>query len=59
MLLYPADALPDMADHSHEPDPEKRVTAPMQAFGGREVGVGVAVLLVGLLLAYVVPALAI
>jgi hypothetical protein len=44
-----------MDDHSHEPDPDKRVTAPMQEFGGREVGVGAAVTLVGLLLAYAVP----
>lgn len=48
-----------MDDHSHDPDPDpdERVTAPMQEFGGREVGVGAAVTLVGLLLAYVVPAL--
>lgn len=46
-----------MADHSQEPDPDARVTAPMQEFGGREVGIGVAVLLVGLVIAYVVPAL--
>ncbi|MFC5277164.1 SKN1/KRE6 family beta-glucan synthesis-associated protein [Halorubrum rubrum] len=48
-----------MDDHSHEPDPEKRVTAPMQEFGGREVGIGAAVTLIGLLLAYVLPALVI
>ncbi len=46
-----------MADHSHEPDPDARVTAPMQEFGGREVGIGAAVLLVGLLIAYVIPTL--
>ncbi|WP_200840282.1 hypothetical protein [Halorubrum sp. JWXQ-INN 858] len=46
-----------MADHSHEPDPDARVTSPMQEFGGREVGIGVAVLLVGLVVAYVVPTL--
>ncbi len=44
-----------MDDHSHESDPDERVTAPMQAFGGREVGVGAAVTLVGLLIAYVLP----
>ncbi|GAB7089760.1 hypothetical protein JCM18237_00310 [Halorubrum luteum] len=44
-----------MADHDHEPDPDARVTAPMQEFGGREVGIGVAVLLVGLVIAYAVP----
>ncbi|WP_176696596.1 DUF7550 family protein [Haloparvum sedimenti] len=46
-----------MADHSHEPDPDKRVTAPMQEFGGREVGIGLVVLLVGLTVAYGVPLL--
>lgn len=49
-----------MADHSHEADhsqdPDARVTSPMQEFGGREVGIGAVVLLVGLLIAYVVPA---
>ena len=45
-----------MDDHSHEPDPDTRVTAPMQEFGSREVGIGAAVTLLGLLLAYVVPA---
>ena len=46
-----------MADHDHEPDPDARVTSPMQEFGGREVGIGVAVLLVGLVIAYAVPLL--
>ncbi len=46
-----------MADHSHEPDPDERVTAPMQEFGGREVGIGLAVLFVGLAVAYGVPLL--
>jgi len=43
-----------MDDHS-EPDPDKRVTASMQEFGSREVGIGAAVTLVGLLVAYVLP----
>lgn len=47
-----------MDDHSHEPDPDARVTAPMQEFGGREVGIGAAVTLVGLLIAYAIPFLA-
>lgn len=55
--MCPPVRLTDMDDHSHEPDPDERVTAPMQEFGGREVGIGAAVTLVGLLLAYVVPAL--
>ena len=54
-FLYPAVAHDGMDDHSHEPDPDKRVTSPMQEFGGREVGIGAAVTLVGLLLAYAIP----
>mgnify|MGYP006426961177 CR=1 FL=1 len=46
-----------MDNHPHEPDRDERVTAPMQAFGSREVAVGAAVALVGLLIAYVLPAL--
>jgi len=46
-----------MDDHSHEPDPDARVTSPMQEFGSREVGIGAAVTLVGLLIAYVIPLL--
>ncbi len=45
-----------MADHSHEPDPDARVTAPMQEFSGREAAIGAAVLLVGLVIAYAIPA---
>ena len=45
-----------MDDHAHEPDPDARVTAPMQEFGSREVGIGAVMTLLGLLLAYVVPA---
>ncbi|WP_180271756.1 DUF7550 family protein [Halorubrum persicum] len=47
-----------MDDHSREPDPDERVTSPMQGFGSREVGIGAAVALVGLLVAYTVPFLA-
>lgn len=46
-----------MADHSHEPAEDARVTSPMQEFGGREVGVGVAVLVAGLVVAYLIPVL--
>ena len=42
-------------DEHTEPDPDERVTAPMQSFGNREVGIGAAVTLVGLLIAYVIP----
>ncbi len=45
----------NMDDHSHEPDPDERVTSPMQEFGSREVGIGAAITLVGLLIAYVIP----
>ena len=54
-FLYPATTHSNIDDHSHEPDPDKRVTSPMQEFGGREVGIGATVTLVGLLLAYAVP----
>lgn len=46
-----------MTDHSSESNSDKRVTAPMQEFGGREVGIGAVILLVGLLVAYGVPLL--
>ena len=52
--MYPPVRHAGMDDHS-EPDPDKRVTAPMQEFGSREVGIGAAVTLVGLLVAYVLP----
>jgi len=47
-----------MEDHAHEPDPDARVTAPMQAFTGREAAIGAVVTVVGVLLAYVLPVLA-
>ena len=56
--MYPPAGFGYMEAHSHEPDPDKCVTAPMQEFGGREVGIGAAVTLVGLLIAYAVPFLA-
>ncbi|MGZ0745771.1 MULTISPECIES: DUF7550 family protein [unclassified Haloparvum] len=46
-----------MTDHSSDSESDKRVTAPMQEFGGREVGVGAVILLVGLLVAYALPLL--
>lgn len=46
-----------MTDHSEEPDPNARVTSPMQEFGRTEVTTGLVVLLVGLAVAYLVPAL--
>ena len=56
--MYPPAGVAGMDDHSHEPDPDARVTAPMQEFGTREVGIGAAVTLIGLLIAYAVPFLA-
>lgn len=46
-----------MTDHSPDSESDKRVTSPMQEFGGREVGIGAVILLVGLLVAYAVPLL--
>jgi hypothetical protein len=45
-----ADHADDHADHEHHPhsDGEGRVTSPMQEFTTGQVGIGVAVLLVGL-----------
>ncbi len=39
-------------DHDEQGDSDGRVTSPMQAYGTREVGVGVAVLVVGLVLTF-------
>lgn len=44
-------------DHDHDA-PAGRVTAPMQDFSMGQVGAGFLVLLVGLAVAYVLPALA-
>lgn len=46
-----------MTDHATESESDKRVTSPMQEFGGREVGIGAVILLVGLLVGYLVPLL--
>ncbi len=46
------------ADVGHDVG-EGRTTAPMSEFTTRAVGIGVAVLVVGLLLAFVLPALAV
>lgn len=44
-----------MADHDDEPDPDARVTSPMQEFSTKQVGIGLIVLLVGLAIAFGVP----
>ena len=44
-----------MADHDDEPDPDERVTSPMQEFTTKQVGIGIAVLIVGLAIAFGVP----
>lgn len=52
-------------DHGHDverddryPPGETRTTSPMQPYGARAVGIGLAVLAVGLAVAYVLPFLA-
>lgn len=45
-----------MADHDDEPDPDARVTSPMQEFTTKQVAIGLAVLLIGIAIAFVVPA---
>jgi len=50
----------DHADHDHHPheaDTEGRVTSPMQEFTTGQVGVGFAVLLVGLAVTFGLPLL--
>lgn len=51
----------DHEDHDHHPHQSEeetgRVTSPMQPFGTSEVGVGFAVLLVGLAVTFGVPLL--
>ena len=43
-----------MAD-DHDDEPEGRITAPQSEYSTRQVGVGFAVLAVGLLVAYLIP----
>lgn len=46
----------EQASHGHDlRDHEGRVTAPMQPFSGRNVGVGLVVLAVGVAVAFVLP----
>jgi hypothetical protein len=54
-----ADHADDHADHEHHPhgDDEGRVTSPMQAFTTGQVGIGFAVLLVGLAVTFGLPLL--
>ena len=44
-----------MADHDHEPDPDARVTSPMQEFTTRQALLGAVILVVGLVVAFGVP----
>ena len=53
--MYHPDGSASMDDHSHEPDPDARVTSPMQEFTSREVGIGAAVTLIGIVIAYGLP----
>lgn len=45
----------DEPDESEEAAIDERVTSPMQAFGSREVTIGLLVLLVGLALTFLLP----
>lgn len=47
----------DHAEHSHERSEDLRVTSPMQGFTTGQVGVGIAVLIVGLVVVFGVPLL--
>ncbi len=47
-----------MADHAHESDPDARVTSPMQAFTTKQAMTGGVVLLVGLLVVFGIPLVA-
>lgn len=49
--------LPDMDAHD-DSESDGRTTSPMQSYSMREVGIGFVVLAVGLLVAYLLPALA-
>lgn len=44
--------------HGHDVEGLERVTSPMQPYSMREVGIGFAVLLVGLVVAFAIPLLA-
>jgi hypothetical protein len=48
----------DDHDHDHHEDDDGRVTSPMQEFSTSQVGVGLAVLAVGLLVTFGLPLLA-
>ena len=51
------DAHDEHGDHGHGEDEDLRVTSPMQEFTTGQVGVGFAVLVVGLLVTFAVPLL--
>ena len=44
--------------HGHDVEGLERVTSPMQTYSMREVGIGFAVLVVGLVVAFAIPLLA-
>lgn len=46
-------------DHSDHQSDEERVTSPMQEFTSSQVGIGLAVLVVGLVVAFGLPLLAV
>ncbi len=44
-----------MSEDEPETESDSRVTSPMQAYGSREVTIGLVVLVVGLLITFVLP----
>lgn len=42
-------------DEPEDAERDERVTAPMQDYGNREIGIGIAVLVVGLIVTFLLP----
>lgn len=49
----------DHAGHGTGTDGDERTTAPMSEFGGREAGIGALIALVGLVVAFLLPLIAV
>jgi hypothetical protein len=47
----------DHAEHGHDVEGLDRVTSPMQSYSMSQVGIGIAVLVVGLVVAFAIPLL--
>ena len=48
----------DHADHGHDVEGLERVTSPMQSYTMGQVGIGIAVLVIGLVVTFALPLLA-